>query len=268
MMRTMFTAVSGLKVHQSALDVTANNIANVNTVGYRSSRATFVDIMSQTQRSGSAPTGGTGGSNPVQIGLGVKLGTVDNQMGQGALESTGNPLDVAIQGSGWFRVGPTAPPAAATTISYTRAGNFAVNSAGYLVTQGGDYVLDAADKAIQVPPGATNVAIGQDGKVNYLVGGVQGSAGPLTLALFPNENGLQRTADTLWSANVSTGTPTVGAPNSGGFGMTVSGSLEMANVDLASEFTAMISAQRGFQANSRVISAADDMLQDLVNLTR
>ena len=98
--------------------------------------------------------------------------------------------------------------------------------------------------------------------------GAAGSAGPLTLALFPNENGLQRTADTLWSANVSTGTPTTGAPNTAGFGMTVSGDLEMANVDLAAEFTAMISAQRGFQANSRVISAADDMLQDLVNLKR
>jgi flagellar hook protein FlgE len=268
MMRTMFTAVSGLKVHQSALDVTANNIANVNTVGYRASRATFVDIMSQTQRSGSAPGAGLGGSNPVQIGLGVKLGTVDNQMGQGALESTGNPLDVAIQGEGWFRVGPTTPPAASTNISYTRAGNFAVNSGGYLVTQSGDYVLGAGDTPIQVPAGATNVAIGQDGKVNYLVAGVAGSAGPLTLALFPNQNGLQRTADTLWAANAATGTPTTGAPNTGGFGMTVSGNLEMANVDLAAEFTAMISAQRGFQANSRVISSADEMLQDLVNLKR
>src|SRR3954447_23780186 len=166
MMRTMFTAVSGLKVHQSALDVTANNIANVNTVGYRASRATFVDIMSQTQRSGSAPTGGTGGSNPVQIGLGVKLGTVDNQMGQGALESTGNPLDVAIQGSGWFRVGPTAPPAASTSINYTRAGNFAVNSAGYLVTQGGDYVLGAGDTPIQVPAGGAKGANGPGGEGN------------------------------------------------------------------------------------------------------
>src|SRR4051812_10745233 len=216
MMRTMFTAVSGLKVHQAALDVTANNIANVNTVGYRASRATFVDIMSQTQRSGSAPTGGTGGSNPVQIGLGVKLGTVDNQMGQGALESTGNPLDVAIQGAGWFRVGPTTPPAASTNISYTRAGNFAVNSAGYLVTPGGDYVPGAGDTPLPGPPGATNVSIGQDGKVNYLVNGVAGASGPLTLALFPNENGLQRTADTLWAANVSTGAPTTGPPNTGG----------------------------------------------------
>lgn len=268
MMRTMFTAVSGLKVHQTSLDVTANNIANVNTVGYRSSRATFVDIMSQTQRAASAPTATAGGNNPVQIGLGVKLGSVDSMMGQGALQSTGNPLDIAIQGPGWLRVGPTTPPAASTDISYTRAGNLAVNSAGYLVTQDGDYVLGAGNLPIQVPAGATNVSIGQDGAVNYLLGGVPGSAGPLTLAVFPNEAGLQRTSETKWAANASTGLPTLGAPNTPGFGITVAGSLEMANVDLASEFTSMISAQRGFQANSRVISAADEMLQDLVNLKR
>lgn len=268
MMRTMFSAVSGLKVHQTALDVTANNIANVNTIGYRSSRVTFVDIMSQTQRGATAPTATAGGSNPVQVGLGVKLGSVDSVMSQGALQSTGNPLDVAIQGPGWFRVGPTTPPAAATDIGYTRAGNFAVNSAGYLVTQDGDYVLGAGNTPLQVPAGATNVSISQNGTIDYLLGGTPGSVGPLTLATFPNEGGLQRTSETKWAANTSTGPAALGAPNSPGFGMMVSGSLEMANVDLAAEFTSMISAQRGFQANSRLISAADEMLTELVNLKR
>lgn len=268
MMRSMFSAVSGLKVHETALDVTANNISNVNTIGFRSSRATFEDLMSQTQRAASAPSGGAAGNNALQVGLGVQLGTVDNLMGQGALESTGNPLDIAIQGPGWLRVGPTTPPAAATNISYTRAGNLAINSQGYLVTQGGDYVLGAGDTPIQVPSGATNVAIGQDGKINYLLAGVAGSVGPLTLATFPNEAGLERTADNLWAATASTGPATTGAPNSGGIGITVAGSLEMSNVDLASEFTSMISAERGFQANSRIISTADEMLQDLVNLKR
>jgi flagellar hook protein FlgE len=275
MMRSMFSAVSGLKVHQTALDVTANDIANVNTIGYRASRATFEDVMSQTQRAGSGPSGIGGGSNPLQVGLGVKLGSVDALMGQGALQTTGNPLDVAIQGEGWLRVGTSVAPAVPANISYTRSGNLAINSAGYLTTQEGNYVIGrtaaggGTDTLIQIPAGGTNVSIGQDGSVTYQPagGGAVATAGFISLAKFSNQAGLQRTSSSLWSANPASGAEQVNTPGAA-YGITVSSSLEMSNVDLATEFTSMITAQRGFQANSRVITTADEMLQDLVNLKR
>src|ERR1700754_1346044 len=132
MMRGMFAAISGLKTHQVMLDVTSNDIANVNTIGYKSARTTFQDSLAQLQRGASGPGGGTGGSNAAQVGLGTRLGSIDNLMTGGTMQSTGNPLDVAIQGAGFFRVAPSAPPAAGTgNFQYTRAGNFTTNSDGY-----------------------------------------------------------------------------------------------------------------------------------------
>ena len=143
MMRGMFAAISGLKNHQVMLDVTANDIANVNTIGYKSARTTFKDSLTQLQRGASGSTGANGGTNAAQVGLGVGLGSIDNLMTGGALQATGNPLDVAIQGEGFFKVAQTVPPAlpAAGTEQYTRAGNFTTNTAGYLLTQEGFYVM-------------------------------------------------------------------------------------------------------------------------------
>ena len=135
MMRSMFAAISGLKAHQVMLDVTAADIANVNTVGYKSSRMTFRDSLSQLQRGGAAPGPGTGGSNAAQVGLGSQVGSIDNLMGGGAIQTTGNTFDVAISGEGWFRIGSSTAPAVPTAIEYTRAGNFTTNNAGYLTTQ-------------------------------------------------------------------------------------------------------------------------------------
>ena len=290
MMRSMFAAISGLKSHQIMMDVTANDIANVNTIGYKASRTTFKDSLSQLQRGGSGQGPGQGGSNPAQVGLGAQLGSIDSVMGSGALQSTGNALDVAIQGEGWFRIcqgtisaGPpvTVTPTAGTQ-EYTRAGNFSRNDDGYLVTGDGFYVLGrtvpsttvtatppGADQLIQIPQGATGVAVGQDGAVSYIPAGsaTRTTAGYISLAKFPNENGLQRASGNRWTANAASGAEEISTPG-GDFGATDSGTLEMSNVDLATEFTNMISAQRGFQANSRVISTADDMLNDLVNLKR
>ena len=128
MMRGMFAAISGLKNHQVMLDVTANDIANVNTIGYKSARTTFKDSLNQLQRGASGPGGGAGGSNAAQIGLGVTLGSIDNLMTGGAMQSTGNPLDVAIQGPGFFRVSTSTatPPAPGTQFEYTRAGFLSV----------------------------------------------------------------------------------------------------------------------------------------------
>ena len=276
MLRSMFSAISGLKSHQTMLDVTANDIANVNTIGFKAGRTTFKDSLAQLQSGGAAPSASQGGANAKQIGLGVSLGSIDNLMQGGALQTTGNVLDVAIQGEGWLRVGGGAPPTVPTTFQYTRAGNFARNQQGYLTTQDGAYVMgrDApgtagADTYLQIPNGASNVAVGQDGSVTYdpAGGGARVIAGYLSLATFANEAGMERGAANRWNASASSGAEQVGTPG-GGYGLTSSGAVEMSNVDLASEFTNMITAQRGFQANSRVISTADEILQDLVNLKR
>ncbi len=275
MMRSMFAAISGLRVHQTALDVTANDIANVNTIGYKSARTTFKDSLSQLQRGAAAPGGGQGGANAAQIGLGVDVNSIDNLMQSGALQTTGAVLDVAIQGEGWLRVGAGTPPALPTTFQYTRAGNFTRNQAGYLVTQDGYYVVGrtvsggGVDTYLNIPAGATNVSIGQDGSVSFdpAGGGPRVTAGYISLAKFANEAGLQRSSSNRWITSAASGGEQVNTPG-GGYGLTTSGAIEMSNVDLAAGFTGMITAQRGFQANSRVISTADELLQDLVNLKR
>jgi flagellar hook protein FlgE len=218
-------------------------------------------------------------------------------MGGGGFQSTGNVLDVAIQGEGWLRVtntspnptDPTANPPAAGSINYTRAGNFSRNDQGFLVTQDGYYVTGRGATAtgpnttptyISIPSNATDVSIAQDGSVSFippagytpLTGqATQGGrvvAGYLTLAKFNNEPGLERVTNNRWRVSGSSGPEVVNTPGANGFGASVGGALEMSNVDLATEFTTMITAQRGFQANSRVISTADQMLSDLVNLSR
>jgi flagellar hook protein FlgE len=276
MIGAMYSAISGLKEHQVMLDVTANNLANVNTIGYKSSRATFKDQLAQNFAGGAASGATSGGQNPQQVGLGVSLSSVDNQLTAGNLQNTGNPLDVAISGEGWFRVAPGAPPALPTagTTQYTRAGNFTRNDQGFLVTSEGYYVMGrdfstGTDQYIQIPSGAGSTAVANDGTVSYIPsgGGARVTAGTISLAKFPNENGLVRASGNRWQVDPSSGTEIVGQPG-GTYGNTVGGTIEASNVDLATEFTAMIVAQRGFQANSRVISTSDEILQDLVNLKR
>jgi flagellar hook protein FlgE len=205
------------------------------------------------------------------------------------LQTTGNALDIAIQGDGFFQVGNGAPGTTApytsnlpSTVNYTRAGNLTLNSAGFLTTQSGQYVVgstapssssSATPTYINVPPGSTNIAVGQDGGVSYTdenatspTFGQTVTAGYITLATFPNQAGLQRDGGSMWSATASSGAATVGTPSVGGYGETLSGELEMSNVDLATEFTNMITAERGYQANSKVITTADSMLQTVVNM--
>jgi flagellar hook protein FlgE len=290
----MFSAISGLKVNQTMLDVTANDLSNVNTVGYKSARTTFQDSLSQLQRGAAGPGQGTGGANALQVGLGVQLGSVDNLMQGGAPMTTGTPLDVYIQGGGWFRVASGTPPAVPTTdFRWTRAGNFSTNRDGFLMTADGHYVIgrganaapdgrggftytpNATDSYINVPPGSTDVAVAQDGGVSYVdrdplspTVGQRVVAGYIALGRFANEAGLQRAGGSLWMESASSGPAFVDPANVNGNGQTIGGMLEMSNVDLATQFTTMITAQRGFQANSRVISTSDEMLQDLVNLKR
>lgn len=279
MMRGMYSAISGLKNHQIALDVTANDLANVNTVGYKGARTTFQDSLTQMQKAGTSFNQGFGGANPAQIGLGASLGSITNSMNGGAFQATGSPMDVGIQGDGWFRVAtgdPTAGPGSLSDMQYTRAGNFTTNNAGYLITQDGRYVVGrnaqsgGTDSFIQIAPGGTDVAVAGDGSVTYIpaAGGPRANAGYLQLAKFSNESGLERVNANRWQATGASGGELVGGAGTAGYGSTIGGVLEMSNVDLASEFTDMITAQRGFQANSRVISTTDEMLSELVNLKR
>lgn len=299
MMSGMYAAISGLDANQTMLNVTANNLANVNTIGYKSARATFADSLAQVVRGASGPTVSNGGTNPLQVGLGVGVSSTDNVMSEGSFQSTNNPLDVAIQGAGFLRVGSGAPPAEPPYTSklpagfqYTREGDLTTNTKGFLTTQAGNYVIGreavatvteagttyapgAKDTYIQIPPGSANVAIAQDGAVSYTDENPksptfeqQVTAGYLSLAQFPNQNGLERLGGSLWGQTTNSGAPIVGTPDTGAFGQTVAGELEMSNVDLATEMTQMITAERGYQANSKVISTSDQMLQTVVTMVQ
>jgi flagellar hook protein FlgE len=295
----MYAAISGLDANQALLNETANNLANVNTVGYKSASVTFAESLTQVLSGASGPTATNGGSNPVQVGLGVQVSATRNEMTEGSFQSTNNPLDIAIEGSGFLRVGAGAPPAKEpyTTglpakVNYTRAGDLTTNSQGFLTTEAGEYVIGrnavateteagttyAAGKEesyIRIPPGSSNVSIGQNGAVTYTDENPESktyqqrvTAGFISLATFPNEAGLERLGGSLWGQTANSGAPIVGTPDTAGFGTAIGGELEMSNVDLATEMTNMITAERGYQANSRVISTADEMLGTLVTMTQ
>ncbi|WP_073342364.1 flagellar hook protein FlgE [Caldanaerobius fijiensis] len=433
MMRSMFSAVSGLKAEQAAMDVIGNNVANVNTVGFKASRVTFKDVMSQLIKGASMPQDNRGGTNPQQVGLGVAIGSIDTLFSQGSSQRTDNPLDVMIDGNGFFTVGDLTG-----SKSYTRAGNFGVDSNGNLVTAGGLYVygwqadstgkvdtsgnlvpLNLYNKISKEAKATQNITIGgnlnanlavndsmtynemiydsqgrthiinlkftktgnntwnlevtsydpalgatlnQNGTItpvqilqptqisfdangnlinpnpnqnngryiiNLSVSDSDGAASPqninlditpltqfagvgnekdtikevskdgnpagtmegfkidqygniivtysngqnfiigqLAIASISNPMGLEKVGDNLYKLTPNSGEAEYGAAGTGGRGVLNPGSLEMSNVDLAQEFTNMIITQRGYQANSRVITASDTMLQDLINIVR
>ena len=287
MMSGMYAAISGLDAHQTMLDVTANNLANVDTVGYKAQSAQFSDELSQLIAAGTSANGFSAGTNPLQVGLGTQVGSIDNVMTAGGVESTGDATNVAIQGNGWLRVAngnvATTPPTFDAT-QYTRAGDLTFNASGYLTTQTGQYVqgyaaqsngsggyqpntAGGANNAIVVPPGSTNVTIGPDGSVNYQTPtNTTVTAGYISLATFPNQAGLQRDGGSLWSATVASGAESAGQPGTGTFGQTISGELEQSNVDMGTEFTNMIEAERGYQANASTITTADQMMQTAVQM--
>jgi flagellar hook protein FlgE len=290
----MYAAISGLEAHQTMLDVTANNLANVDTVGYKAQSTVFSDELAQTMQSGSGPNGYSAGTNPLQVGLGVQVGSINNNMTAGGVASTGNATDVAIQGDGFLQVANGAPanltatsPVTGTQPQYTRAGDLTFNPQGFLCTQTGQYVLGYpanangtinqtatnSNNAIYVPPNSTGVAIGKDGSVSYIDGNPSSAtyqqrvtAGYISLATFPNEPGLERDGGSLWSATSSSGAVTIGQPGIGNFGQTISGELEQSNVDMGTEFTNMIEAERGYQANASTITTADQMMQTAVQM--
>ena len=285
MMRSMFAAVSGLRNHQTMMDVIASNISNVNTFGFKAQRTSFKDSLYQNLSGAGAPVPPSlGGTNPRQVGLGMALNSIDTLMTQGNAQSTGVVTDMMIQGDGFFRIaaaGATFGGTGGNDLTaggelYTRAGNFSFDSAGHLVTTGGQYFLCTVAATgnvgrLQVDP-ATTAAINVDaaGAVTAIdTAGVATLVGTISLAKFANSPGLERAGDNLWRASNNSGPAVVGAPGgAAGHGAVVPGALEMSNVDLALEFTNMIIAQRGFQANGRAITTSDEMLNELVNLKR
>lgn len=398
MLRSLFSGITGLRAHQTMMDVVGNNIANVNTTGYKSSSVVFEDTLNQMLRASGAPSNGNGGINPAQVGLGVQLGGITTNFGQGSAQSTGKSTDLMIQGDGFFVI------RSGSENVFTRAGAFSFDSTGKLVNNEGMVVqgwvgangvinTDNALADIQLPAGtlippqqSSSVSIGGNitsgtstvmtlgttsydqagnahalsitltpngtsfdvdvlengtsimttpGSVAFLangsydagtstaaqatladgtvitfdLSGVTGYGGAKTLAVtaadgytagslqqfqisqdgtvigvfsngqklnmakialanFNNPMGLEKIGNTSFRSSTNSGLAQIGTAGGGGRGTLLGGSLEMSNVDLAQEFTSLIVAQRGFQANSRVITASDEMLQDLVNIKR
>lgn len=395
MLRSLFSGISGLRAHQTMMDVVGNNIANVNSVGYKSSNVVFEDTLSQMVRGSTSPTGTTGGLNPMQVGLGVKTAAIATNFGQGSTQLTGRTLDLMIQGDGFFVVNADGAQ------QYTRAGSFTLDGQGRLTTPDGALVqgwtavngvvnTNTVPGAIGLPMGVTSpptattavtlggnvdatsavgtavtttitaydgqgtavpltftmtktaadtwslattgatpanspiafnpttgavttasplaitvngqalnldlagitqygspssfAALGQDGAtsgqlqaftisadgtiVGEFTNGVKQPVAQLAMATFSNPGGLQKVGNSSFSASLNSGAAVIGAAGTGDRGLMVGGALEMSNVDLASEFTNLIIAQRGFQANSKIITSSDEILQDLVNLKR
>ena len=254
---------------QTKLDVIGNNIANVNTVGFKAGRVMFQDILSQTVAGVTAPEEGTrGGVNPRQIGLGVSIGSIDTIHTPGSAMTTNIATDLRIDGDGFFVVSPDGE-----SQLLTRAGNFTLDANRQLVTAEGYFVLGQDGAPIVLEEEITAFTISQTGQIIGVTADGQVEAGVLGIAKAVNPAGLEKVGGNMYRMTVNAnpdgemelylaGDPEIGT------GSIISGQLEMSNVDLTAEFTEMIVAQRGFQANSRIITTSDEILQEVVNLKR
>ena len=255
-MRALDIASTGMMAQQTNVEVIANNLANMNTTGFKEQRAQFQDLLYQNVEQAGAQTSDSGTVLPtgIQLGAGVRTAAVARIMSQGDLSSTSNPYDLAIQGSGYFHI--TMPDG---TDAYTRAGNFALSPAGQIVTDKGYTVAPG----ISVPATATAVTVNAQGQVQATVPGQTATQtiGQLELVRFPNEGGLAAQGDNLFTETTSSGAAQSGVPGSTGYGTIQQGFLETANVNPVEEITALITAQRAYEMNSKVVTAADDMLQ-------
>lgn len=291
MMRSLYSGVTGLRNHQTRMDVIGNNIANVNTVGFKGSRVIFQDIYSQTTKPASGPNGtANGGTNPQQIGLGMQMATIDVLHTRSTAEYTGAPLDLSIEGDGYFTI------ADGSGEVYTRAGNLYTDENSNLVTANGSFVrgfvvdtdgnyLDAGGAIIDmtnpahppreleniyIDPNYYDVTIDTNGFVIGLEKGTNDKhfLGQLVMATFANNSALEKVGENTYRNTINSGDAVLTAPGESGAGSINPGTLEMSNVDLTAEFTNMIVTQRGFQANSRIITTTDQMLEELVNIKR
>jgi flagellar basal-body rod protein FlgG len=249
-----------MQAQQMNIDTIANNLANVNTVGFRKSRAEFADLLYQTIRApGSQSSPSTRVPAGIQLGLGVRLTAIQKLYHQGSLRPTGNTLDLAIQGNGFFQV--LLPDG---QFAYTRAGNFTANENGQLVTPDG-YLLQPQ---ITIPQEAEAVTIEQDGTVSVLQQGQTTTLGNVQLATFINPAGLQARGSNLFTETIASGAANLGTPGQNQFGTILQGYQESSNVNLVEEMVDMILAQRAYEVNSRSIRTADSMLNTATNMAR
>ena len=304
MLRSLYAGVSGMRNFQTKMDVIANNIANVNTTAYKSGRVRFQDMLSQTVASAQSPSTGLGGINPQQVGLGVKVGSIDTIMTGGALQPTNRGLDFAIEGEGFFAVSD------GNMKAYTRDGAFYTDYDGNLVTSSGLRVLgygyegnidaEAEDMEYELlsegelyiptiddedtldflqPLRIPNIINGDLELQSFTIDGTgkiigvysDGQSyllGQVGIVSFSNSEGLEKTGSNNYIKSNNSGEPQVGIAGSSGKGVIRQGYVEMSNVDLANEFTEMIITSRAYQANSRSITTSDEMLQELINLKR
>jgi flagellar basal-body rod protein FlgG len=250
-----------MSAQETNLEVIANNVANINTTGFKRSTAAFTDLIYQTEKVMGVSARGRDATVPegVQIGLGVRIAAVRSVNIQGALTNTGNSLDLAVNGRGWFQV--TTP--AGDTI-YTRDGSFNTNATGQIVTADGYTVTPP----IIIPPTATQVSVSQTGLVTATIPGQTApqQLGQLTTANFVNEAGLQALGGNLFQETAASGAPTVGVPGDPSYGVLQQGYIEASNVDPVVEITNLIAAQRAYEMNSKVIQAADQMSGTISNI--
>ena len=262
-MRALDTAATGMAAMDLQVQVIAGNIANMTTTGYKSQRAEFQDLLYEHVQRIGAQASDQGNILPVgiELGSGVKTVGTPRLMTQGSLAQTGNSLDVAIQGNGWFKI--LMPDG---TFSYTRDGSFQMDSQGRIVTAQGNPV----QPTITVPQGSTGLTINQQGQVSVTPTGSTTSTvlGQVTLTTFLNDAGLQANGSNLFTSTPASGTPQDVAPGTTGAGTLLQGSLEQSNVEAVTEISNLIAAQRAYEMNSKVVTAADQMLQTTSQLSR
>lgn len=262
MLRALYTAATGMQGQQLNIDTIANNLANVNTTGFKQGRAEFQDLLYQSIRpAGTASSASTTYPVGLQVGLGARAVATDRLFSQGDFRQTDNPLDLVVEGKGFFQV---RLPSGET--AYTRDGSFHLSPEGSLVTADGN----ALDPQITIPADADTVVIGKDGTVSVTQPGQTGSqqVGTIQLATFQNPSGLNAIGGNLFLASAASGDAISGAPGENGLGHINQGFLEQSNVSVVEEMVNMIVAQRAYEVNSKAVRVADDMLSQINNLVR
>jgi len=260
MMRALWSAASGMRAQQTNLDVTSNNLANVNTTGFKKFRAEFQDLHYQTLKVAGTP-GAVGFTAPegIQVGMGTRVAATQRFFSQGDFMNTDHPYDLTIEGAGFFRI--QLPD---NTFAYTRDGSFKLDANGQVVTADGNLL----DPNVVVSPEATNVTIGADGTVTQTVNGAQQQVAQITLARFVNPAGMESIGKNLFRATLASGQEVVGVPGQQGLGQIGQGVLERSNVNIAEEMVNMIVAMRAYESSSKAIQTSDEMLQIANNSRR